>query len=90
MTDNGNMEMFCTCAGGVTSWSKMDPGDWPYSVWGCDECGRVWKVPKDLKSSGASPTFSVTEGSLPPGLTLSADGILSGTPTTAGTYRFRP
>ena len=31
-----------------------------------------------------SPTFSAT--SLPPGLTLSAAGILSGTPTTAGTY----
>jgi hypothetical protein len=32
------------------------------------------------------PTFSVTSGDLPPGLTLSPDGILSGVPTSAGTY----
>ena len=32
-----------------------------------------------------APTFSHT-GSLPPGLTLSSAGVLSGTPTTAGTY----
>ncbi len=32
-------------------------------------------------------TFSVT-GTLPPGTTLAADGTLSGTPTTPGTYNF--
>jgi hypothetical protein len=32
-------------------------------------------------------TFSAF-GSLPPGLTLSSGGVLSGTPTTAGTYNF--
>ena len=32
-----------------------------------------------------SPTFTVTSGSLPAGLTLSAFGTISGTPTTAGT-----
>jgi len=37
--------------------------------------------------SGAH-TWSVTGGQLPPGLTLSSDGKLSGTPTTAGTYTF--
>jgi hypothetical protein len=39
---------------------------------------------------GAAPiTWSVTGGSLPPGLTLNAmTGILSGTPTTAGGYNF--
>ncbi len=31
-------------------------------------------------------TFSVSSGSLPPGLTLSASGLLSGTPTQAGTF----
>jgi PKD repeat protein len=40
-------------------------------------------------SGGAPPyTFSVTAGSLPPGLTLSSGGVLSGTPTTAGSYSF--
>ncbi|HTB79825.1 MAG TPA: putative Ig domain-containing protein [Opitutaceae bacterium] len=32
------------------------------------------------------PTFAVTSGSLPPGLTLSGAGALTGTPTTSGTY----
>ena len=33
-----------------------------------------------------APTFSVTSGSLPPGLTLSSVGVIFGTPTTPGTY----
>jgi len=32
------------------------------------------------------PTFSVASGALPPGLTLSTSGELSGTPTAAGVY----
>lgn len=35
----------------------------------------------------AAPTFSVTSGTLPPGLTLSSDGLLSGIPSQAGVYR---
>jgi N-acetylneuraminic acid mutarotase len=34
-----------------------------------------------------APTFSAT-GTLPPGLSLSSSGVLSGTPTTPGTYNF--
>jgi hypothetical protein len=33
-----------------------------------------------------TPTFSVTPGTLPAGLTLSSAGVLSGTPTQSGTY----
>lgn len=33
-----------------------------------------------------APTFTVTSGSLPPGLTLTSAGVLSGTPTQAGIY----
>jgi hypothetical protein len=40
-------------------------------------------------SGGSSPyTWALISGSLPPGLTLSAAGLISGTPTTTGTYTF--
>src|SRR5207245_1849435 len=41
-------------------------------------------------SSAGSPTgsFAVTQGSLPPGLSLSSAGSLTGTPTAAGTFTF--
>lgn len=40
-------------------------------------------------SGGTAPyTFGVTAGALPAGLSLSATGVLSGTPTTAGTSNF--
>jgi uncharacterized protein (TIGR03118 family) len=39
-------------------------------------------------SGNPTPTFTVTSGSLPPGLTLSSSGVLSGTATQAGTYTF--
>ena len=36
-----------------------------------------------------APRFRVTDGILPPGLTLDPTGVLTGTPTTAGTFTFR-
>ncbi len=40
-------------------------------------------------SGGLSPyTFAVTVGALPPGLSLSAAGVISGTPTASGLYNF--
>ncbi len=40
-------------------------------------------------TGGTGPfTFSVSSGSLPPGLTLSSAGVISGTPTTTGTFSF--
>jgi large repetitive protein len=43
-----------------------------------------------LSATGGTPpyTWSLTAGSLPPGLALSASGSISGTPTTAGSYNF--
>jgi uncharacterized protein YhjY with autotransporter beta-barrel domain len=40
-------------------------------------------------TGGTAPyTFAVSTGTLPAGLTLSTSGLLSGTPTTAGTFAF--
>jgi uncharacterized repeat protein (TIGR01451 family) len=40
-------------------------------------------------TGGTTPyIFSLATGSLPPGISLSASGVLSGTPTSAGTYSF--
>ncbi|HKQ57603.1 MAG TPA: putative Ig domain-containing protein, partial [Candidatus Eisenbacteria bacterium] len=45
---------------------------------------------QSLSASAGTPpfTFAVTVGSLPPGLTLTPAGLLSGTPTTAGPFSF--
>jgi len=40
-----------------------------------------------IASGGTPPyTFAVTAGTLPPGLTLSSAGLVSGTPTASGSY----
>jgi hypothetical protein len=42
-----------------------------------------------ISAGGVQPfAFRVTGGSLPPGVTLTSAGMLGGTPTRAGTYRF--
>jgi hypothetical protein len=45
---------------------------------------------QQLSASGGVPpyTWTVSVGSLPPGLTLSSSGAITGTPTAAGTYGF--
>src|SRR6478735_7221070 len=48
----------------------------------------AYSVALNASGGAGSRTWSVTGGQLPPGLTLSSDGSLSGTPTTAGTYTF--
>jgi hypothetical protein len=48
-------------------------------------------VPYSLQfsASGGSPTWTVSSGALPAGLTLSSSGLLSGTPTAAGDFSFK-
>ncbi|MBI5688282.1 MAG: peptidylprolyl isomerase, partial [Verrucomicrobia bacterium] len=41
-----------------------------------------------LVNGGIGPYTWSSSGNLPPGLSLSADGVLSGTPTAIGTYNF--
>ena len=46
---------------------------------------------KEREGSGCGPgkqTFAFDSGSLPPGLSVRSDGLLSGTPTLAGTFKF--
>ncbi|TAE28970.1 MAG: T9SS C-terminal target domain-containing protein [Candidatus Kapaibacterium sp.] len=41
-----------------------------------------------IANGNPAPTYSITGGSLPPGVTLSPSGVLSGTPEQEGTYTF--
>lgn len=42
-----------------------------------------------IASGGVQPyTWTISSGSLPPGLSVTTDGIISGTPTTLGKYSF--
>ena len=43
-----------------------------------------------LTASGGTPPYSwsISSGALPAGMSLSSSGVISGTPTTAGTYNF--
>jgi hypothetical protein len=43
-----------------------------------------------VSATGGTPPLTITApaASLPPGLTLTNDGVLSGTPTTAGSFTF--
>jgi hypothetical protein len=52
--------------------------------------GQDYPATTVTQSGGAAPTrFSITSGSLPPGLILSEAGIVSGTPTLHGTFDFQ-
>lgn len=50
--------------------------------------GIAWGPVVLVVESEVPYTTSVTSGSLPPGLSLGTDGVLSGTPTTPGSYTF--
>ena len=50
--------------------------------------GTPFSQPFTVAGGTAPSTFAVTAGSLPPGLELSAAGVLSGTPTAVGTFSF--
>jgi hypothetical protein len=72
-----------TTPGTVTSSPQITSAAPPAGVVGTDYTYTV------TASGTPSPAFSVTAGTLPPGLTLdSATGVIAGRPTTAGTSSF--
>jgi len=48
----------------------------------------AYKASIGITGGRAPYTFTVNRGTVPPGLSLSSTGVLSGTPTTAGLYSF--
>ncbi len=52
-------------------------------------CGSPYNFAFEARNGATPYAWSLVSGSLPPGLTLSSSGILSGTPASQGTYTFR-
>lgn len=50
--------------------------------------GSAYSVSLTQTGALGAPSYAVTTGALPPGLTLSAAGTISGTPTATGTFNF--
>ena len=67
-----------------------DPATCPPATVGQGYSLTIYLAPPDggRGEDFACATFHVTSGSLPPGLSISDEGILSGTPTAAGSYEF--
>jgi large repetitive protein len=67
-------------AGAVTI--SLSPATLPAAAAGVADSQRI-------TASGGTPPYTFSwAGTLPPGLSLSANGAISGTPTTAGSYQF--
>lgn len=58
------------------------------AVLAAPQVGQAYRHAFSATRGNGSYTWSVTSGSLPAGLTLAADGVLSGTPTSIGTSTF--
>jgi uncharacterized repeat protein (TIGR03803 family) len=98
LVEDSNGNLFGTTSGGgpVTA-DDANPGGTvfevsipvittaPLSAWSVNEPG--YQSPIGAKGGTGTLTFSQS-GTLPPGLTLSSSGLLSGTPTAAGSYTF--
>jgi hypothetical protein len=65
---------------------------WPNFTMPTGVVGVAYSIQWDLKPAYSPTTYTVSSGTLPTGLTLTSPsgdlGVLSGTPTTAGTYTF--
>lgn len=50
--------------------------------------GQAYSTSLGQTGALGAPNYSITAGALPPGMTLSAAGTISGTPTATGTFNF--
>ncbi len=50
--------------------------------------GTLYSYSLDQTGALGTPSYAIIAGALPPGLTLSASGTISGTPTATGTFNF--
>jgi Putative Ig domain len=50
--------------------------------------GKRFSAPLQAPATGGPVTWSIGEGALPPGLALQGNGVVSGVPRKAGSYRF--
>ncbi|HET6255312.1 MAG TPA: MBG domain-containing protein [Puia sp.] len=63
---------------------NFSPPTLPHGLYGSAYAKQTITV-----TGGKAPyKFSISSGKLPPGITLSSDGVISGTPSVAGTYSF--
>jgi trimeric autotransporter adhesin len=79
--DVGNVALTCT-----TVTTTISPATLPDGALGAAYSQTL--SASSANGAVAPYTFSVTAGALPAGLTLSAAGVLSGTPTSAGSFNF--
>ncbi len=75
-----------------TPWTKVGGPSVPIVVYPqgtlhAGKVGRAYTAQLVAQQSNGAPTFTAGQG-VPPGLTLSATGALTGTPTQAGTFTF--
>jgi hypothetical protein len=87
-----NIDEFGAFPGTVSVWSASDTGSVTApTAFSADSpptatVGTAYSY--TFTANGTSPTYAVSSGSIPAGLTLSSSGVLSGTPTTAATSTF--
>lgn len=76
----------------VFSTSNFTAPVWPAFTFAGGVVGIAYSQQWDLTPASPPTTYSVVSGSLPTGLSLTSPspdlGLLSGTPTVAGTYSF--
>jgi hypothetical protein len=83
---------------GTMADSAGDTGTWIFTLVVLGSSPTITGTPPSLVAAGTAynytfdltgtpvPTTTVTSGQLPPGLSLSSSGVISGTPTTPGSY----